>query len=147
MKNVPEIEFVGSVPASMRPVVECLFFFNPKQGSLVHRIRTTVGETGAPFVIEVDQRVWIGVPSGATQCLFACARGGEPVGVVLYCRPTLDCLWMCHLALNPEWVPISSNDGRGLAMIMVDKIQEVARSIKGVTRIQLPYRQSSFLNL
>ncbi len=141
------IEFVGSVPVAMRHLVECLFFFNPRQELLVGRIRATVEETGAPYVIEVDGRVWIGVPSGAMQCLFACARGGEPVGVVLYCRPTLDCLWICHLALNSEWVPAGSNDGCGLAMIMVDKIREIARSIKGVTRIQLPYRQSSFLNV
>ena len=147
MINLQEIEFFGSVPVTMRHVVECLFFFNPRQELLVGRIRATVEETGAPYVIEADNRVWIGVPSGAMQCLFACASGGEPVGVALYCRPDPDRLRICHLALSPEWMPSDSSHSPGLAMIMVDKIREIARSIKGVSRIQLPYRRSSCLNV
>ena len=147
MINLQEIEFFGSVPSSMRHAVECLFFFNPQQRQLEPRIRATVEETGSPGIIEADNRVWIGVPSGAMQCLFACASGGEPVGVALYCRPDPDRLRICHLALSPEWMPSDSSHSPGLAMIMVDKIREIARSIKGVSRIQLPYRRSSFLNV
>ena len=147
MINLQEIEFLGSVPVAMRHLVECLFFFNPRQELLVGRIRATVEETGAPCVIELESRIWIGVPSGAMQCLFACSSGGEPVGVALYCRPDPDRLRICHLALSPDWVASDPSHSPGLAMIMVDKIREIARSIKGVSRIQLPYRRSSFLSV
>ena len=145
--GVNEVDFLGSVPSSMRHAVECLFFFNPQQRQLEPRIRATVEETGSPGIIEVDSRVWIGVPSGAMQCLFACARGVEPVGIALYGRPAPDLLWICHLVVDPGWCGTDGSGDSGLAGRMVDKIREIARSIKGVSRIQLPYRRSSFLNV
>lgn len=131
----------------MRSRVERLFFCNPAQSSLISRIRETVERTGAPLVIENDNRVWIGVPSGKMQCLFTCLQGAKPVGVALYCRPAPDLIWIAHLAVDPECGLADEQGGIDLAGVLVKKIREIAHSIRGVSRIQLPYRPASFVRV
>lgn len=140
------IQFHGTVPAMMRGVVEDLFFFNAKQKLLIQQIETMVEMTGVPFIAERDERIWIDVPSGSMQCLFACHGTTRPIGVLLYGRPDPDLLRISHLAVDPEYDP-GDNGGPGMAGIMVNKLQEIARSIHGITRIELPYRRGRFLSV
>ena len=44
--KLPAVEFAGSVPAAMRPAVESLFFFNPRQSAVIDQIREAVEKTG-----------------------------------------------------------------------------------------------------
>jgi len=142
-----ELGFAGSVPAAMRPVVESLFFFNPQQSAVSAEIRETIEKTGPPFIFEWNNRIRIDVPSGSTQCLFACSRGDRPVGVALYSRPAWDVIWISHLAIDPSCTGTEDECSIGIAGALVNKIREVARSIKGAARIQLPYRRASFLRV
>jgi len=141
-----DIQFACTVPVAMRNAVECLFFFNPRQPQVIEQIRTVVESTGVPSVIQRDRRIWIGVPSDGMQCLFACDSDGKPVGVILYSRPAAELLVICHIAVDSEYA-LACSEGSGLAAILVNKVAEIARSIKGVTRIQLPYRRGSFLGV
>ena len=144
------IEFSATVPAEMRQAAEALFFFNPRQGDSINGILATVERTGAPEIMERDGRVWIGVPSGNMQCLFAVDRRLEPqrpAGVLLYGRPTPDVIWISHLAVDPVYTYGNKNRGAGLGWVLVEKVREIARSIKGVSRIQLPYRRNCFLQV
>ena len=142
-----ELGFAGSVPAAMRPVVESLFFFNPQQGAIISEIRQTIEKTGSPFIFEWNNRIRIDVPSGSTQCLFACSRRDRPVGVALYSRPAWAVIWISHLAIDPSCTDAGDECSIGIAGALVNKIREVARSIKGAARIQLPYRRASFLRV
>jgi hypothetical protein len=142
--------FSATVPASMREVVEILFFFNPRQPLLRSPIAETVRRTGIPEIFERDGRVWIDVPERAMQCLFVSALSQEachPVGVALFERPTFDVLTISHLAVNPDYASQGNNRSAGLGVLLIRKIGEIARSIKGVTRVQMPYREDCFLRL
>ena len=137
------IAFFASLPLSMRQEVEALFFFNPRQPLLHDGIHATVAQSGMPAVVENDGKVWIDVPPGKTQCLFACDEGVEPlrvVGVALYSRPGADTIAIDHMAIDPDYVHGGENAALDVAMHLVGRVMAIAGSIKGVTRIQLPYR-------
>jgi hypothetical protein len=142
--------FSATVSASMRDAVETLFFFNPRQALLRSAIDETVRRTGVPEIFEYDGAVWIGVPERAMQCLFVCTlsqTARHPVAVALYERPTLDVLAIPHLAVNPLYASWGNNRGAGLGVFLVRKILEIAHCIKGVTRVQMPYREACFLRV
>jgi hypothetical protein len=82
--------FCSSVPKEMQPLVEELFFFNERQSEWHDGIVAAVKAAGSPAIVEKEGRIWIGVPSGAMQCLFACTPKGVPLGVMLYGRPSAD---------------------------------------------------------
>jgi hypothetical protein len=150
MPNAPKewekIEFSATVPADMRLAVEALFFFNPRQSLLIKDIRATVEAMGSPEIREDAGRLWIDVPSGSLQCLFACNTQSIPVGVLLYGRPSREVLEVVHLAVNPTYA-FGEGGAQGVGMLLVGKVQEIACRIKGVSRIQLPYRPGFFLRL
>ena len=140
------IVFSGTVPNDMREAVEALFFFNPGQPLLRSAISATVQRTGVPRIVELDGRVWIDVPSHSMQCLFACDGTSKPVGVVLYDRPSPDVLSVSHLAVDPAYAS-RGGQGGGLGLLLIERVREIARRIKGITRIQVPYRSQCFLRV
>jgi hypothetical protein len=145
-----QIVFSATVPVEMREAVEALFFFNPRQSLLRSAISSTVERTGIPRIVESDGRVWIDVPSRAMQCLFACdsaLKPSAPVGVVLYERPSMDVLSISHLAVHPAYAFGGEHGGGGLGLILIERIREIARRIKGITRVQVPYRNQCFLRI
>jgi hypothetical protein len=142
--------FCATVSAKMRGVVEALFFFNPRQALLHTAISATVERTGIPKILELDCRLWIDVPSRDMQCLFACdsyLKTCKPVGVVLYERPKVEILSISHLAVNPEYAFRGGHLGAGLGLLLIERVKEIARRIKGVTHVQLPYRNQCFLRV
>jgi len=140
------LNFVSTLPAANRDDLERLFFFNPLQTPLLSQIKSVVEETGVPFIVEHQDRIWIDVPSGRLQCLFVCGSAAQLVGAALFGRPARDLLWIYHLAVDPEYTLVKSSDS-ALSGIIVNKILEIARRINGVTRIKLPYRRSGFLHV
>lgn len=139
-----ELVFGSKVSVAMRENVERLFFFNPRQ-PLVHApINAMVAETGIPELREEGEELWINVPSNRMQCLFACLQGGEPklpVGVVLYYRSSEETIRVAHLAVDAAWVDSQADVG----LRLIEKVRGVAHLIKGVTRVELPYRPERFL--
>jgi hypothetical protein len=148
--NGDRIGFHAALPLEMRPEIEDLFFFHPRQPLLQAGIHAAVARAGMPTITEQNGKVWIGVPSGRTQCLFACDEGVEPsrpIGVVLYSRPVVDTIWITHLAIDPDYAHGGDHAALQVAARLVDRIMAVARSIKGITRIQLPYRENCYLRV
>jgi hypothetical protein len=147
-KTAPRrIVFSASVPVGMRGAVEALFFLNRRQQLLHRAISSTIEQTGIPKIMELDGRVWIDVPSHAMQCLFACDGAFAPIGVALYERPSTDILSVCHLAVDPAYAFGGIHGGGGLGLLLIERVKEIARRIKGVTRVQIPYRDQCFLRL
>ena len=142
------LALVATVPADMRDVVEALFFFNPRQGILIKGIRAAVEQSGSPEILECEGRLWIGVPSGTLQCLFAVDLTGEPerpVGVILYDREPPDIISIRHLAVDPDYGSGGAASGGGLGVFLIEKVREIGRRINGVKRVKLPYRKQLFL--
>jgi hypothetical protein len=141
------LAFTAFLPAAFRPALEALFFFNPRQAASRHGITAIVEQTGTPVIMQSGDRIWIGVPSSDTQCLCACEVEGTEqrlVGVVLYCRPSIEVISILHLAVIP------SRTGRhcvGFGCDLVERVRDISCRIKGVTRMRLPYRKDRFLTV
>jgi hypothetical protein len=150
LTGTERIIFSAILPLQMRPEVEALFFFNPRQPLLHEGIHAAVAHAGMPTLVEKDGSVWVEVPPGKTQCLFACDQGIKPlrvVGVALYSRPAADTLAINHMAIDPDYVHGGVNAQLDVAMHLVGRVMAIAGSIKGVTRIQLPYRDGRYLRV
>jgi hypothetical protein len=150
LKSRGRIVYSATVPLEMRPAVEALFFFNPRQSLLREGIHAAIAQTGMPAIAANDTKVWIDVPPGNTQCLFACDEGVEPfrvTGVVLYSRPAVDTIWIAHLAIDPDYSYEGEHAKLEVARRLVGQVVTIAHSIKGITRIQLPYRDRCYLRV
>jgi hypothetical protein len=134
----------------MRPEVEALFFFNPGQSSHSEGIRSAVLREGMPEIVGTSEKIWIEIPSVGTQCLFACDTGVDPVraiGVALYSRPTVDTILINHLAVDSDYTYPGRNAALAVTTCLVDRIMEIAGKVKGVRRVQLPYRDGCYLQV
>ena len=140
------IEFFSWIPATMKPSIERLFFFNPQQAVLKSRIRDTVVATGIPYLVEDSGRVQLAVESGRLQCLFACSSESELLGIALYDRPEAARLRICHLVVEPQFSQ-GGKEKEGLAFAIIERVRLIGRSISGVELIQLPYRSNSCLRI
>lgn len=144
------IVLASHVPPACRPAVEALFFFNPRQAPLAQAIRSAIERAGMPEIREADGRVWLATPRAQSQCLFALdsrLAHQPPAGVVLYCRPSLDLIWIIHLAVAANYGNSERDLDSGLGAHLISTVAGIARSIRGVERIQLPYVSDSFVPL
>jgi hypothetical protein len=141
-----QLVFCGTVPSTMRSAIESLFFFNPRQEILLGHIESVVDSTGTPALVERGGGLAIEVASRGSQCLFACdgANGGYPIGVALYCRPDPETISILHLAVDPAYTMDRAAHHPGLGSVLIAKIKEIAASIRGVTRVELPYRPGCY---
>src|SRR5689334_10348960 len=139
-----QIRFLSSVPVEMRQQVEDLFFFNLHQRKFSRQIQETVAKTGAPRLHDLAGRITITLPSEHAQCLFACDEAETPIACALYSRPASDLIWVSYVATDPECAFLDLPRA-GITAVLMEKILEIARSIRGVTRVQLPFRKESFL--
>jgi hypothetical protein len=144
------IAFSATLPLAMRPEVEALFFFNPGQASISEGIRAAILREGMPEIAGTGDKIWIEIPSTGAQCLFASDAGVVParvVGVALYSRPTAETILISHLAVDPEYAYSGRNAGLAVATRLLDRIMTIAGVIKGVTQLQLPYRDGCYLRV
>jgi hypothetical protein len=142
--NALDLHFVPAVPAHMRQEVEQLFFFNARQGLLIDKIRRAVDRYGVPEIISWNGQLRIGVPANDVQCLFALDQTGGPgriAAVVLYLRAVPECLTITHLAVHQDYV------GGAMGARVIGEVRRIARRIRGVVRIELPYNAGCFLQL
>lgn len=146
--SVDDFEFVSAVDAQMWKDVEALFYFHPRQGELIGSIRSSVEAHGSPEILRRGGRIYVGIPKNDAQCLFAChpaRRPGVPVGVVLYLRTAPELLRILHVAVAPPYELDGPLGQRQLALRLVNEVRALARRIKGVRRVQLPYCEGRFL--
>ena len=150
MDNTGRLVFSADLPLVMRPEIEALFFFNPRQPFRREGIHAAIAHAGMPEIAENGDKVWIDLPSGTTQCLFACDKGLESlkaVGVVLYSRPTFNTIAITHVAVDPDYAYGGEHANLNVLTRLLERVVATASSIKGVTRIQLPYRNGRCLRV
>jgi hypothetical protein len=56
-------------------------------------------------------------------------------------------IWITHLAIDSEYAYGGDHAKLQGAARLVDRIMAIARSIKGIARIQLPYRNERYLRV
>lgn len=146
----PDNIVLGStVEPRMRPIVETLFFFNPRQPMCMNGIQEAVRRFGVPEIIERDGLVSLTVRDRSVQCLFACDRNksSRPVGVILYVRTSTEVMSIAHLAVQPEYAAPAGKNGSDLGLILVEAIRRIAHQINGIQRLELPYQRDRFLRV
>ena len=74
-------------------------------------------------------------------------RGGDPVGVVVFLRPSPEEIAIIHVAVHPDYALHGSHGAVGLGAILIEKVKEIASRIVGVQKIALFYRQEIVLRV
>ena len=141
----PAIWITSKLPPSQRTALEQLVFFNANQ----HRVRVGIEHSiktyGAPEIYEHDGalRVRVGSVAGV-QTLFAVNDTGRPVGVAVFVRLEQDRFVVLHVVAEPRGEGGSANP---VLLRLMNEIRRAARIIRGVHRIELPYKPAHAVRL
>lgn len=142
--------FSSKVRRQSREAVEGLFFLNPRQ----HRVRAGIIDAlekfGHPRLEEDGDSIYLRIGKEDAQILFAfdtSQNSGDPIGVVVYLRSSPAEIIVVHLAVHPDYALQGRRGGLGLALVLIDKVKEVASRIVGVERVVLYYQREIIIRL
>jgi hypothetical protein len=144
------IIFSSKVSSQSRPALEELMFFNPDQFRVREGIVSALHKFGHPRIEETAGGISIRVADMETQTLFAFDRdrhGGDPVGVVVFIRTCPHEIAIMHIAVHPDYAMQNDRAGLGLAIVLIEKVKEIALRIVGVTQILFFYRSDVVIRL
>ena len=141
-----DLYFTSVLSVEYRAELERLIFFNPEQGrSLPHIVRSIV-RFGQPEIRVCEGSLRIAVGKCAeVQSLHALATGlprPQLAGTVVYVRESLDDLVVIHIAAAPDYAASRGSDDVPVAIRLLNEVMLVARRIKGVKFVELPYAGS-----
>jgi hypothetical protein len=71
----------------------------------------------------------------------------RPIGVILYSRPGHDTISIDHLAVDLDYAYGGEHSALNAATCLVDRVVAIARVIKGVSQVRLPYRDGCYLSV
>jgi hypothetical protein len=138
-----EIRVTSLIPSDYRDELEQLFFFNSQQATHRSSIVRSVEKYGSPRLVERLGGLRIEIPRAAeAQTLYAIAdapQGPLLAGVVVYTRFSNDELEILHMAVDSTEGPDSI--GKPVARILVEELCRIARRVKGIRSIRLPYER------
>lgn len=120
-----------------------LLYFNQQQSSMLDGIVRSIDQYGRPTVYSEDEllRIEVGELSGV-QALYALDRSNPAsrlVGVMVYARPSLERLVLLHIGVSEDYSAFGENADAKLVVKLVLRLRKIARSIKGVTSVEIPY--------
>jgi len=125
-------------------------FLNPDQYRVRAGIVSALHKFGHPRIEEQGDSISIRVADMEAQALFAFdrdRRGDDPIGMVVFIRTSPIEIAIMHIAVNPEYSWQSRRKGLGLAIILIEKVKEIARRIVGVQQILFWYRSDVIIRL
>ncbi len=133
------LEWRSWLPESAKPALQDLFFFNPRQGLYHDEIVAAVKQLGEPQIHEDKEGITLVLPKlPEAQCVFAVdQRSSSLCAAVLFTRHGPAELEILHLAMSESWQ--GSGDLSATTMTVIAKMKEVARSIRGIDALRLPY--------
>jgi hypothetical protein len=137
------VRFTTHLTPDYREALEQLFFFNPAQSVYLPAIQRAVDEFGVPEIQEANGRLILKLRSTESGALFMLRdwpTHAPLLGTMLYARAPLDTLSVIHLAVaeRPER---SGKERRGFGGLLVAQAIDMAKRIRGVTYLNLPYRR------
>lgn len=142
-KAVPRIHFAPLLKPRHRSELNRLFFLNASQKGMQAAILAAVDRYGLPRLKRRRDFLRITL-DGCTdaQNLFAIEQyslRSRLVGCVVYLRESLGMLAIVHLAVHPEFTMAAIPGRLPLAAELISQVKQIAKSIKGVQRVALPY--------
>jgi hypothetical protein len=105
---------------------------------------------GHPRIEETADGISIRVADVEAQTLFAFDRSrlsNDPVGVVVFIRTSPVEVAIMHIAVHPDYTLQGRRAGLGLALVLIDKVREIAVRIVGVKQIIFFYRNDWVMRL
>jgi hypothetical protein len=136
--------FTSKAMKDARPALEELFFFNPRQYRVREGIVSSLGQFGHPRIEDKADGLSIRVGNQEAQTLFAFdgdRSTGNPIGVVIFIRTDPAEMAILHLAVHPDYALPGHRAGLGLALVLIEKVREIASRIVGIQRIILHYQR------
>lgn len=141
----PSVRVSSVLSDSYRAALEELLFFNPGQRRLTAGIEESIARHGAPDVVAESGELQIRVGAlGRVQALFALESAEDRerlVGVVIYCRLSLEELVILHVAVNERFASTGPKAYSGIVLRLFQTVRDVAARLKGVRTI-LMYRSN-----
>ena len=144
------VVFSSTAPTQCREALEQLLFFNPRQHRVREGIVNALEQFGHPRLVETADGLSVRVGEQEAQTLFAYDRdrgGSDPVGVVVFLRPSPAEIAVIHVAVHPDYALQGRRAGLGLGVTLVEKVKEIAARIVGVQRIVFFYRQEVVIRI
>ena len=141
--KVFDIHWRTWLPETVKPSLQDLFYFNPRQRCYYQEIIASVEQFGDPEIFHATGGITLVLPKlPEAHCLFACdGVSGALCVVALYVRHELEEMEILHLATSREWQ--ADGNVAGTTALLVGKIVEIARAIKGIERVLMPYGRGS----
>lgn len=141
--KVFDIHWRSWLPETVKPSLQDLFYFNPRQRCYHQEIIASVEQFGDPEIFHATEGITLVLPKlPEAHCLFACdGVSGALCGVAIYVRHGLEEMEILHLAISREWQ--ADGNVAGTTALLVGKIVEIARAIKGIERVLMPYGRGS----
>ena len=135
--------FSSTAPSHSYSAIEKLLFLNPDQHRVRNGIINSLDHFGHPKIGQAATGLAIVVGDTEAQTLFAFDSSrihGDPAGVVVFLRTSLEEMAIMHVAVDPKYCLRSSHDRLGLAIVLIEKVINISSKIVGVERLVLFYR-------
>jgi hypothetical protein len=144
----PVVRISSVLGEAYRTALEELLFFNPGQERLTAGIEESIARHGVPDIVTESGELQIRVgPLGRVQALFAMESAGERndlVGVIIYCRLSLEELVILHVAVNERFASTGPRAHAGVVLRLFQTVRGVAARLKGVRTILMYQSEGPF---
>ena len=145
---IRENEFYCSSSASLdqRETLEQIFFFNKNQSKYYFYIKNLIELYGKPEIVEENKRLYLKLEKTDCQNLFTTVNNNL-VGLVIYCRDSLDNIDLIHIAVDEKYSSIGIYADKSLVIQMINKLRMIALKIKDIKTITVKYNQERIINI
>ena len=145
---IRENEFYCSSSASLdqRETLEQIFFFNKNQSKYYFNIKNLIELYGKPEIVEENKRLYLKLEKTDCQNLFTTVNNNL-VGLVIYCRDSLDNIDLIHIAIDEKYSSIGIYADKSLVIQMINKLRIIALKIKDIKTITVKYNQKPIINI
>jgi hypothetical protein len=144
----PVVRISSVLSDAYRTALEDLLFFNPGQERLTAGIEESIARHGAPDVVAESGQLHIRVGAlGRVQALFAIESAGERndlVGVIIYCRLSLEELVILHVAVGERFASTGPRAHASVVLRLFQTVRDVGARLKGVRTILMYQSEGPF---
>ena len=141
-----EFSCSSSVSLDQRETLEQIFFFNKNQSKYYFNIKNLIELYGKPEIVEENKRLYLKLEKTDCQNLFTTVNNNL-VGLVIYCRDSLDNIDLIHIAVDDKYSSIGIYADKSLVIQMINKLRIIALKIKDIKTITVKYNQERIINI
>ena len=141
-----EFSCSSSVSLDQRETLEQIFFFNKNQSKYYFNIKNLIELYGKPEIVEENKRLYLKLEKTDCQNLFTTVNNNL-VGLVIYCRDSLDNIDLIHIAVDEKYSSIGIYADKSLVIQMINKLRMIALKIKDIKTITVKYNQERIINI